>query len=144
MSGSDMKWFLSVVDAPRRQIPVLNEQEQARRFAVGHRYNVEMSRRHNRESWNLQLKLDLKNQAIQALPPNQLDHALKVKETLPHPAPSLTGCAPSLARSPRRTSSFLSTSASRPLPPQSKASIRRNTWMRKTDLTDRHCITPGC
>jgi hypothetical protein len=42
------------------------------------RYNIETTRRHNHENWDLQLKLDLKNVAMKALSPEQRAWALDV------------------------------------------------------------------
>jgi hypothetical protein len=53
--------LLDIVNSPRRQRPQLSEEEAAKNFELGRRYNQETSRRHNRENWKLQMQLDLKN-----------------------------------------------------------------------------------
>lgn len=71
---NDMGVLFDIVNSPRRKRPKLSEEEAARNFEIGRLYNVETTRQHNRENWKLQLQIDLKRAAMDALPPEQREH----------------------------------------------------------------------
>eukprot|EP00617_Octactis_speculum_P022045 CAMPEP_0185766578 /NCGR_PEP_ID=MMETSP1174-20130828/38511_1 /TAXON_ID=35687 /ORGANISM="Dictyocha speculum, Strain CCMP1381" /LENGTH=137 /DNA_ID=CAMNT_0028450339 /DNA_START=58 /DNA_END=471 /DNA_ORIENTATION=- len=71
----DIKFYLSICDAPRRKAPKLPDDEIVRRTEIARRYNQGLSREHNHENWKLQLQLDLKSLAMDALPADQLAYA---------------------------------------------------------------------
>uniref|UniRef100_A0A7S2RGK1 Uncharacterized protein n=1 Tax=Rhizochromulina marina TaxID=1034831 RepID=A0A7S2RGK1_9STRA len=76
-------FLMKICDAPKRRRPEFTEAQYKRHFEIGRRYNIETSRLHNREAWELQLKIDLKGAAMAALPAEQQAFASEVLDFFP-------------------------------------------------------------
>eukprot|EP00614_Pseudopedinella_elastica_P009976 CAMPEP_0172587126 /NCGR_PEP_ID=MMETSP1068-20121228/6242_1 /TAXON_ID=35684 /ORGANISM="Pseudopedinella elastica, Strain CCMP716" /LENGTH=136 /DNA_ID=CAMNT_0013382047 /DNA_START=145 /DNA_END=555 /DNA_ORIENTATION=- len=78
--SKEIEFLKLICDSPRRKPPKFPEDVAKQNFEIGHRYNVETSRQHNRSMWDLQLKLDLKTSAMKALPPEEREWAMNIEK----------------------------------------------------------------
>mmetsp|Transcript_13745 Transcript_13745/g.43416 ORF Transcript_13745/g.43416 Transcript_13745/m.43416 type:complete len:151 (+) Transcript_13745:34-486(+) len=79
------EFYRSIVDSPKGRRPKFTAEEYEKHFEIGHEYNRQMRKRHDRFNASLQLKIDIQQFALNSLPPDLRAHADSLDDCPPPP-----------------------------------------------------------